>query len=75
MWGGGDQGRVNMPILRDLGCDVIAIVDDTPDMKSAFPDIPLLFGWTGLSSWLAGVQPEEISQLGFVIAIGNPYVV
>ena len=41
IWGGGDQCRVNMPILQDLGSEVLAIVDDTKDLIAPFKDIPL----------------------------------
>jgi sugar O-acyltransferase (sialic acid O-acetyltransferase NeuD family) len=70
MWGAGDQGRVNMPILQDLGCEVVALVDDTPGLASPFPGIPLHFGWNKLTVWLDG---RNTAEFGFVIAIGNPY--
>jgi sugar O-acyltransferase (sialic acid O-acetyltransferase NeuD family) len=70
MWGAADQGRVNAPILRALGCEIAALVDDTVGMASPFDCVPLLAGWAGLESWLASQAMEE---LGFVIAIGNPY--
>jgi sugar O-acyltransferase (sialic acid O-acetyltransferase NeuD family) len=70
IWGAADQGRVNHPILRELGCTVIAFVDDTPEMESPEPSIPILRGWTGLEPWLAS---QTVSGLGFVLAIGNPY--
>lgn len=70
MWGGADQCRVNYPILKQLGCEVLAIVDDTPLMKSPFPETPILFGEQGLTAFLK--DPGE-NQIGFVVAIGNPY--
>lgn len=72
MWGGGDQGRVNKPILDDLGCEIIAVIDDTKELISPFPGIPLLLGWEGLNKWLS-ILDFNISDIGFVIAIGNPY--
>lgn len=72
MWGGGDQGRVNKPILDDLGCEIIAVVDDTKELTPPFPCTPLLLGWEGLHKWLSGTD-IKISDIGFVIAIGNPY--
>jgi sugar O-acyltransferase (sialic acid O-acetyltransferase NeuD family) len=70
MWGAADQGRVNTSIMRSLGCEIAALVDDTKDMSSPFSDIPLLAGWAGLEPWLTA---QDMTQLGFVVAIGNPF--
>jgi len=70
MWGAADQGRVNIPILESLESSIVAFVDDTPELSSPRPDIPILRGWAGLETWISG---QNISQLGFVLAIGNPY--
>jgi sugar O-acyltransferase (sialic acid O-acetyltransferase NeuD family) len=70
MWGAADQGRVNAPILRALGCEIVALVDDTKGMVSPFAGVPLLEGWAGLETWMAS---QMMTDLGFVIAIGNPY--
>lgn len=70
MWGGGDQGRVNRPILEALGTRVAAIIDDTPNLIPPFDDIELLRGYEGLENWTRG---RDASKIGFVIAIGNPY--
>lgn len=70
MWGGGDQGRVNWHILQSLGCEIVAFVDDTPGLKSPFPSTPLFAGWKELEPWL---QEQDVSTLGFIAAIGNPY--
>jgi len=70
MWGASDQARVNRPILEDLGCEIVALVDDTPGFVSPFEGIPLFLGWEGFCRWLGSENP---SKLGFVIAIGNPY--
>jgi sugar O-acyltransferase (sialic acid O-acetyltransferase NeuD family) len=70
MWGAADQARVNAPILRALGCEIAALVDDTEAMTSPLVGIPLFQGSDGLDTWL---ETQNIAQLGFVIAIGNPY--
>ena len=70
MWGAADQSRVNLPILQSLGVRVVALVDDTPNLPSPRQDIPILRGWADLENWLSG---QDVSQLGFVIAIGNPF--
>lgn len=70
MWGGADQCRVNYPILKQLGYELLAVVDDTPEKKSPFSEIPMLFGEQDLSAFL---KDYSRYQLGFVVAIGNPY--
>ncbi len=69
-WGGGDQSIVIRPIIQSLGADFNIIVDDTPNLKSPFPDIEILAGRVAFEKWLIGKNP---SNIGFVIAIGNPY--
>jgi len=70
MWGASDQCRVNIPILRRLGCDVHAFIDDTVDKCSPLGEVPIYRGEHGLDIFLKG---SESSELGFIIAIGNPH--
>jgi len=70
VWGASDQCRVNYPILRQLGCRIEALIDDMPDKRSPFDDVPIYPGEQGLDAFL---QASEIGELGFVVAIGNPY--
>jgi sugar O-acyltransferase (sialic acid O-acetyltransferase NeuD family) len=70
MWGAADQARVNVHIIRELGCELAALVDDTPSLSSPLPGIPLFRGWVELEPWLAKQNKES---LGFIVAIGNPY--
>jgi len=70
MWGAADQARVNKPILEALGYKIVTLIDDTPDIVSPFNEIPLVRSWDGLSKWLVN---KVVSEIGFVIAIGNPY--
>jgi len=70
MWGAGDQGRVNKPILDSLGCEIVALVDDTRALSTPFPGTTLLHGWLELEPWLA---TQDVRRLGFVVAIGNPF--
>jgi len=69
IWGAGDQGRVNIHILRALGHEIVAFVDDTPELASPVPGVPLFQGWPGLESFLCKTRGTD---LGYVIAIGNP---
>ena len=70
MYGASDQARVNRPILENFGCQVVALVDDTPGLRTPFPGVPLLFGWNGFEQWL---RNEDVAALGFIIAIGQPF--
>jgi sugar O-acyltransferase (sialic acid O-acetyltransferase NeuD family) len=70
MWGAADQARVNRPILEDLGCEIVVLIDDTARWVPAVGGTPVLRGWEDLNVWLAKQNPID---LGFVLAIGNPY--
>jgi len=70
VWGAADQARVNQHILEASGCEVLAYVDDTPGRAPTFESVPLLSGWNGFTGWVAG---HHGADLGFVVAIGNPY--
>lgn len=70
VWGASDQCRVNYPILRQLGCRVDALIDDTAGKLSPFPDVPIYQGEQGLDTFLRG---STAADLGFIVAIGNPY--
>lgn len=70
VWGASDQCRVNYPILKQLGCQVEALIDDTPGKNSPFEEIPIYLGEQGLDAFL---QAAKIGNLGFVVAIGNPF--
>ena len=70
VWGGGDQCRINYQILKQLGCQVEALIDDVPDQCSPFGGVPIYVGEHGLDILL---QSSKASELGFVVAIGNPF--
>lgn len=70
IWGASDQCRVNFPILKQLGCNIVALVDNTPDKCSPFEGIPI---YSGEQGWDMFHQASEIRGLGFVVAIGNPF--
>ena len=70
LWGAADQCRVNRYILESLGCEIAALVDDTPAHRPPYADVPFFNGWPGFAAWL-GAQDRR--TLGFVVAIGNPY--
>jgi sugar O-acyltransferase (sialic acid O-acetyltransferase NeuD family) len=70
MWGASDQCRVNYPILRSLGVHVEALIDDTLGKLSPFEGVPIYTGEEGLDCFL---KASPTKDLGFVVAIGNPY--
>jgi sugar O-acyltransferase (sialic acid O-acetyltransferase NeuD family) len=53
-----------------LGCRLEAVVDDTPDQRSPFDNIPIYRGEQGLDAFL---RESTVPDLGFVVAIGNPF--
>ena len=71
LWGGTGQAKVVRPIVEHYGSKVVAVFDDTPNLASPFPDVPIFFSWSGFKNW-AETQ-NDIHEIGFCIAIGNPH--
>jgi len=70
LWGGTGQAKVMRPVLERSGARVVAVCDDTPDLPSPFPDVPLLRGWDGFTRWLG---TQQLAGLAFLVTIGNPH--
>ena len=70
-WGGTGQAKVNRPIVEYYGSKVIAVFDDTPNLKSPFTDIKVYHGWNGFLCWLN--KQDKICEIGFCVSIGNPH--
>jgi sugar O-acyltransferase (sialic acid O-acetyltransferase NeuD family) len=70
LYGGTGQAKVVRPILEHWGARVVAVFDDTPDLPSPFPDVPIHRGWSALLEWAETVDRTEH---GFVVTIGNPH--
>jgi sugar O-acyltransferase (sialic acid O-acetyltransferase NeuD family) len=70
LWGASDQCRVNYPILRQLGYQIEALIDDTPNKESPINNVPIFIGESGLDQFL-NKSVEKV--LGFVVAVGNPF--
>lgn len=68
LWGGTGQAKVVRPIIEYYGSKIIAIIDDTPGLKSPFEDIPIYGGKTGFFNFIKTKKNEDI---GFVVTIGN----
>jgi len=68
-YGGSGQAKVVRPIVEYYGSNLVAVFDDTPNLKKPFPDVPLYTG-NELKEW---VQTQRKSELGFCVCIGNPY--
>lgn len=69
LWGGTGQAKVVRPIIEYYGSKVIAVFDDTPNLKSPFSDVPIYQGWEGFKKWIESKKRKEI---GFCVTIGNP---
>ena len=72
IWGAGDQFRVNWPILNSQAVQVVAFIDQTPNIISPFPSIPLFHT---MEDFVASQKSYTKSDIGSVICIGNPYSV
>lgn len=71
VWGLGDQFRVLKPILLEAGYGVVAGVDDTEAGRAGWSaDFPVVRDLSGLERLLGSWDPSEV---GFIVAIGNPY--
>jgi sugar O-acyltransferase (sialic acid O-acetyltransferase NeuD family) len=69
LWGGTGQAKAVRPIIEHFGGKVVAVFDDTPNLKPPFPDVELHFG-QDFEEWIKTQNPKEI---GFCITIGNPH--
>ena len=69
IYGGTGQAKVVRPIIEQQGGRVVAVFDDTNDLKSPFEDIPIHYGFDSLIKWS---KSNNIANTGFVVCIGNP---
>ena len=70
LWGGTGQAKVVRPIIEYYGAKVVAIIDDTPNLKSPFSDVKIYHGYKGFKTWIKSKNPKKI---GFCVTIGNPH--
>jgi sugar O-acyltransferase (sialic acid O-acetyltransferase NeuD family) len=68
-YGGSGQAKVVRPIVEYYGSNLVAVFDDTQNLKKPFSDVPLYIG-NKFKEW---VQTQKKSELGFCVCIGNPY--
>ncbi len=81
LWGGTGQAKVIRPIIQYYGSEVIAVIDDTPNLPSPFPDVPIYHGWKEIAEFVAkDFNDPEINgtkgskgHLGYCVTIGNPH--
>jgi sugar O-acyltransferase (sialic acid O-acetyltransferase NeuD family) len=69
-WGGTGQCKVMRGVAESQGYELVAVVDDTPDLKLGFEGVPLFHGAGEFTKWY---KNRGQSSLGFVITIGNPH--
>lgn len=70
LWGGTGQAKAVRPIIEYFGAKVIAVFDDTPNLRPPFPDVELHLGRAAFPNW---IETQQREGLGFCIAIGNPH--
>jgi len=70
LYGGTGQAKVVRPIIEYYGSKIIAVFDDTENLKPPFNDIELYYGFESLLKWKKSIN---ISEVGFLITIGNPH--
>ena len=68
LWGGTGQAKVVRPIIEYYGSRVVAVFDDSPNLKAPFRDVPLYLG-DEFKEW---IQTRRGLEIGFCVAIGNP---
>jgi sugar O-acyltransferase (sialic acid O-acetyltransferase NeuD family) len=70
LWGGTGQAKVIRPILESEGHEIVAVFDETPNLRPPFNNIPLHYGWDAFEQWVNHRMEET---LGFCVTIGNPH--
>ena len=71
LWGGTGQAKVCKPILEDQGIKVVAVFDDTPNLRSPFSDVKIYWGWDAFEEWIG--NQSSLEGIGFCVTIGNPH--
>tara|TARA_B100001250_G_C19765792_1_gene774678 strand:+ start:425 stop:1108 length:684 start_codon:yes stop_codon:yes gene_type:complete len=70
LYGGSGQSLQVKPIIDAYGSNVIAIIDDTPGLKSPFKEIPIFEGYR---NFYDNFDTRQCDKTGFCITIGNPH--
>lgn len=72
-WGGTGQAKVMRSLIQDLGHDVCAVIDDTPDLLSPFSGVPIFRGRNELEKMFMEVPATRSAS--YIITIGNPHAI
>jgi sugar O-acyltransferase (sialic acid O-acetyltransferase NeuD family) len=70
-WGATGQAKVLREILPSMECELVALFDDTPGLRSPFPDVPLHEGRAAFERWLGERGDRE--ALACLVAIGGEH--
>ncbi len=70
-WGATGQAKVLREFVAARGVTLVALFDDTEELASPFPDVPIYRGREGFARWLAEVG--DPSEVGFLVAIGGEH--
>ncbi len=71
LWGGTGQAKIISSVIEYYGSCIVAVFDDTPNLISPFPEVPIYLGWKGFQRWIS--SQTDVSDVGFCITIGNPH--
>ena len=66
-FGGTGQAKVAHPIIEYYGSKIVAMFNDTPNLKKPFQDVPLYLG-SELNEW---IQIRKGLELGLCVTIEN----
>jgi sugar O-acyltransferase (sialic acid O-acetyltransferase NeuD family) len=67
LWGATGHARVLAEFLGTLDYDIVALVDNDPDVTSFLPNVPVLHGELALRAW----RTERAGDLHALVAIGG----
>lgn len=68
-WGATGQAKVLRDVIGSSGPRLVALFENSRDVSSPWPDVPLFYGTEGLTAWLA--QQRELTGIGCLVAIGG----
>ena len=69
-YGGTGQSKVMKTIAEYNNLEVLAVFDDTPNLKSPFNNLPIYYG-NELENWVK--SRNDVDEIGFCVSIGNPH--
>jgi sugar O-acyltransferase (sialic acid O-acetyltransferase NeuD family) len=65
LWGGTGQAKVLAEFLPDLGYEVVAVVDNNPEVESPVSGVPVLIGRAAFATWRSK-GPEKLAGIAAI---------